>query len=236
MVKFKDFSRHLSDVPVLFKADSIFKDFTRQPKIFKYFSSLCEPWVQSSPFITLCLRFIAMNHVIRDLFGWILCSIQQFFSHVGKVFLGWTSTKQRIKQGTKIFQYCSCPAGQVTYNIHSSWKHMHLSFKSTCNKEHKGVICNMTSSSNSSQDECFGKNYSSFLDFTCNYERTSGIFVPCKEIEYPYFVFLSTIKKVVGVWKSEVDGESRGHPISPVKYSLYFHTWNTTFYIFTYEI
>ena len=28
------------------------------------------------------------------------------------------------------------------------------------------------------QDECFGKNYSSFLDFTCNYERTSGIFVP----------------------------------------------------------
>ena len=28
------------------------------------------------------------------------------------------------------------------------------------------------------QDECFGKNYSSFLDFTHNYERKSGIFVP----------------------------------------------------------
>ena len=28
------------------------------------------------------------------------------------------------------------------------------------------------------QDECFGKNYSSFLDFTLNYEQTSGIFVP----------------------------------------------------------
>ena len=28
------------------------------------------------------------------------------------------------------------------------------------------------------QDECFGKNYSSFLDFTCNNEQTSGIFVP----------------------------------------------------------
>ena len=27
------------------------------------------------------------------------------------------------------------------------------------------------------QDECFAKNYLSFLDFTCNYERTSGIFV-----------------------------------------------------------
>ena len=71
---------------------------------------------------------------------------------------------------------------------------MHLSFKSVCNKEHKRVICNMTSSSNSSQstrprvilpkalvlkDECSGKNYSSFLDFPRNYERTSGIFVPC---------------------------------------------------------
>ena len=31
--------------------------------------------------------------------------------------------------------------------------------------------------SNSSQS--FGKNYSSFLDFTRNYERMSGIFVPC---------------------------------------------------------
>ena len=29
------------------------------------------------------------------------------------------------------------------------------------------------------QDECFGKNYSSFLDFTRNFERTTGIFVPC---------------------------------------------------------
>ena len=54
-------------------------------------------------------------------------------------------------QGTKIFQYCTCPAGRVTYNFHLSCKHMHLSFKSECNKEHKGVICNMNSSSNSSQ-------------------------------------------------------------------------------------
>ena len=42
----------------------------------------------------------------------------------------------------------------------------------------------MTSSSNSSQSTCLtgqmlGKNYSSFLDFTRNYEQTSGIFVPC---------------------------------------------------------
>ena len=64
----------------------------------------------------------------------------------------WTG-KLKIIQGTKIFQYCTCPAGRVTYNFHSSCKHnvMHLSFKSVCNKEHKGVKCNMTSSSYSSQ-------------------------------------------------------------------------------------
>ena len=54
-------------------------------------------------------------------------------------------------QGTKIFHYCSCPAGRVTYNLLSSCKHMHLYLKSVLNKEHKGVICNMTSLSVSSQ-------------------------------------------------------------------------------------
>ena len=86
-------------------------------------------------------------------------------------------------QGTKIFQYSTCPAGRVTYKFHLSCKHMYLSFKRVCNKEHKGVICNMTSLSNYSQSthptgRVFEKNYSSFLDFTRNYERTSGIFVP----------------------------------------------------------
>ena len=56
-------------------------------------------------------------------------------------------------QGTKTFQYCTCPAGPVTYNFHSSCKDnvMQLSFKSVCNEEHKGVICNLTSSRYSSQ-------------------------------------------------------------------------------------
>ena len=59
---------------------------------------------------------------------------------------------------------------------------MHLSFKSVCNKEYKGVICNMTSSRYSSKSTRtrLGKNYSSFLDFTRNYERMSKIFVLCK--------------------------------------------------------
>ena len=39
----------------------------------------------------------------------------------------------------------------VTYNFHSSCKHMHVNIKSICNKEHKGVTCNMTSWSNSPQ-------------------------------------------------------------------------------------
>ena len=43
IVEFKDISRLLSDFPVLFKADLIFKDFSRKPSKFKYFSSLCEP-------------------------------------------------------------------------------------------------------------------------------------------------------------------------------------------------
>ena len=43
MVKFKDFSRPLSVFQVLFKANFIFKDFSRQSCIFKYFSSLSEP-------------------------------------------------------------------------------------------------------------------------------------------------------------------------------------------------
>ena len=43
MVKIKDFSRPLSVFQVLFKANLIFKDFSRQSCIFKCFSSLCEP-------------------------------------------------------------------------------------------------------------------------------------------------------------------------------------------------
>ena len=61
------------------------------------------------------------------------------------------SKKMKIQEA-KIFQYCTCPAGLVTYSFYLSCKHMHLSFKSVCNKEHKGVICN----------------YLSILDFTLN--------------------------------------------------------------------
>ena len=45
MVGFKGFSGLLSDFPVLFKANLIFKDFSRKPSKFKYFSSLCQPCI-----------------------------------------------------------------------------------------------------------------------------------------------------------------------------------------------
>ena len=50
-------------------------------------------------------------------------------------------------------------------------------------KEHKGVICNLTSASNSSQSTCptgrvLWEELLAFLDFTRNYERTSGILSP----------------------------------------------------------
>ena len=44
--EFKAFSRPYSDFPLLFKTDLIFKDFSSsKPSKFKYFSSLCEPWL-----------------------------------------------------------------------------------------------------------------------------------------------------------------------------------------------
>ena len=46
MVKFKDFSRPLTNFQVLFKANFIFKDFSRQSCIFKYFSSLYKPCIK----------------------------------------------------------------------------------------------------------------------------------------------------------------------------------------------
>ena len=59
-------------------------------------------------------------------------------------FCGNPVTHKELKQGTKIFRYCTCPAGRVTYNFPSSCKHVYLSFKSVYNKEYKGVICNVT--------------------------------------------------------------------------------------------
>ena len=40
IVEFKDFSRLLSDFPVLLKADLIFNDFSRKSSKFKYFLNL----------------------------------------------------------------------------------------------------------------------------------------------------------------------------------------------------
>ena len=89
-------------------------------------------------------------------------------------------------EGTKIFKYCTCPVGRVTYNFHSSCKHMHMSFKSISNKEHK---CNTTSSSNSFEStlpvhssyrtSALGRIACSFLiSLLITQGLVSGIFVP----------------------------------------------------------
>ena len=43
IVKIQGLSKAFECFPVLFKADFIFKDFSRKPSKFKYFSSLCKP-------------------------------------------------------------------------------------------------------------------------------------------------------------------------------------------------
>ena len=119
-------------------------------------------------------------------------------------------------QGTKIFQYCTCPAGRVTYNFHSFCKHMHLSFKAYAIKNIRELYVIwfpwvILPKALVLQDERFGKNYSTFLDVTHNYKRTSGIFVPCS-------VYLN-------IWRSYA--ENQGPKV--MKYfscSTYTWAWN----------
>ena len=49
------------------------------------------------------------------------------------------------------------------------------------------------------QDECFGKNYSSFLDFTRNYKRTSGIFVPWPQCNSSIIIIIVYFKNIEGI-------------------------------------
>ena len=58
----------LGDFPVLFKADLIFKDFSRKPSKFKYFSSLCEPCISENKFsqIFVTLQYIANQEYYHD--------------------------------------------------------------------------------------------------------------------------------------------------------------------------
>ena len=79
-----------------------------------------------------------------ETFKLLVCSISMTIADSGTL-----NTNTYINHWTKIFQYCTCPAGPVTYNLHC--KHMHLSFKSVCKKQRREVIFNITSSSNSFQ-------------------------------------------------------------------------------------
>ena len=61
IVEFKDFSRPLSNFTELFKADLIFKYFSRNPSIFKYFSNLCKPCVLIEYLFELTLSFVNIH-------------------------------------------------------------------------------------------------------------------------------------------------------------------------------
>ena len=70
----------------------------------------------------------------------------------------------------------------VTYNSHSSCNHIHHPLKENAIKNIRELYviwlpCVIHPKALVLQDECCGENYWSFLDFTRNYERTSGIFV-----------------------------------------------------------
>ena len=58
--RIQELSWPLSDFPVLFKADLIFKDFSRKPSKFKHFSSLCEP-------CSKCIKIIIKTGVLLDM-------------------------------------------------------------------------------------------------------------------------------------------------------------------------
>ena len=49
--KIQAFSSPKSDFQKLFKADLFFKNFSRMPPLFKYFSSLCKPWFRKNNLI-----------------------------------------------------------------------------------------------------------------------------------------------------------------------------------------
>ena len=71
--EFKDYSRPLSDFPVLFKADLIFKDFSRKPSKFKYFSSLWEPCI-------MIILFSAQNPFSSNSFKICVCKCSKLLT------------------------------------------------------------------------------------------------------------------------------------------------------------
>ena len=107
--KIHGFSRPLSVFQVFFKANLIFKDFSRQSCIFKYFSSLCEPccyntdlditWsCWSSTFFPIKFYKGIVRKWPRDVFFYLSLNVpvNNFSVMLGRVFVGWSSTKQGL--------------------------------------------------------------------------------------------------------------------------------------------
>ena len=134
MVKFKDFSRPLSVFQVLFKANLIFKDFSRQSCIFMYFSSLWEP-------CSMPVHCKFKSHVITNVCEWLVIRrASDFLTFVTCYEIRfWLKKKANLSQVIKMYLFGFPLTSLITFskmkfpNFHGHRKKKRLAYKSVGN-------------------------------------------------------------------------------------------------------
>ena len=96
------FQRNLSDYPVVFKEDLIFKDFSRKPSKLKYFSSLCEPGVWDFLFV----------HVFAPL----LLALKEFTLDKSRLLLCFRNLFNSVYRNSLIWVHIFCPYTYIKSN------------------------------------------------------------------------------------------------------------------------
>ena len=97
----------LSDFPLLSKADLIFKDFSRKPSKFKYFSSLSEPWLHFVTHFWHLLIFIRIHFFHKYHQGTYQRKLIQIRPDAGDCFIrGWNVCKRRKKLRNQLSSKC----------------------------------------------------------------------------------------------------------------------------------
>ena len=107
-MKFKYFSRKLSDFQVCFKTKFIFKDFSRHPFIFKYFSSMCKPWIVLKE-VVVYFYFQITPKVLSDFNGWE--NLNYTMMKCGEMFYAIVKSYQHfyLQNTDRKRQYCKLP-------------------------------------------------------------------------------------------------------------------------------
>ena len=72
----------MSDFQVIFKAYLIFKDFSRKPSIFKYFSSLSEPCSSTGPLMYTDNKNKQLQPSSETQFFLLLCVLEPLFFNI----------------------------------------------------------------------------------------------------------------------------------------------------------